>query len=154
MAEECNDTLEHILSCQVCFEYYKETGDHVPRLLPCTHTLCQKCISQLIWKKRLHCPECRVKHVAENEGRSFPQNKYILINIRSRKDKKVQDDDVEEMNKCEMHNKDLSFFCKDVGCRREICLSCLLKYHKWHDVVELEDKEKEELLSKFDMVRN
>ena len=30
----------------------------------------------------------------------------------------------------------------------------MLKYHKWHDVVEVEDKEKEELLSKFDKVKN
>ena len=30
----------------------------------------------------------------------------------------------------------------------------MLRYHKWHDVVEAEDKEKEELLSKFDKVKN
>ena len=30
----------------------------------------------------------------------------------------------------------------------------MLKYHKWYDVVEVEDKEKEELLSKFYKVKN
>ena len=158
MAEKSNDTLEHILSCQVCFEYYGETGDHVPRLLPCTHTLCSKCIVQLIWKKRVDCPECRVKHVAANEERSFAQNKYILFNIRNKKGSQTQGEDkfkeIDSMDKCEEHNKDLSFFCKDVGCRRVICPSCMLKYHKWHDVIEVEDKEKEELLSKFDKVKN
>ena len=30
----------------------------------------------------------------------------------------------------------------------------MLRYHKWHDVVEVEDKEKEEMLSKFHKVKN
>ena len=36
------DSLEHILACQICLEYFEETGDHVPRLLPCTDTLCER----------------------------------------------------------------------------------------------------------------
>ena len=35
------DSLEHLLSCQVCFHEFREDGEHIPRLLPCTHTLCE-----------------------------------------------------------------------------------------------------------------
>ena len=27
-------------NCPICFEPHEEAGDHLPRLLPCTHTLC------------------------------------------------------------------------------------------------------------------
>ena len=37
------DSLEYAFTCQVCFEEFEETGDHVPRLLPCTYTLCETC---------------------------------------------------------------------------------------------------------------
>ena len=39
----------------VCFESYEETGDHLPRLLPCTHTLCHTCVSAMIHCNTLVC---------------------------------------------------------------------------------------------------
>ena len=76
------DTFELLFSCQVCFEEFEEDGAHVPRLLPCTHTLCHNCIGRLIQENRIECPECREKHEAKNEEKSFPQNKYILTQIK------------------------------------------------------------------------
>ena len=75
-------SLELLLSCQVCLEEYGEDGDHVPRLLPCTHTVCESCIKKLISDKKLNCPECRTKHEAEKEVKTFPQNKYLIAQIR------------------------------------------------------------------------
>ena len=76
------DSLQHILSCVVCFEEFEEDGIHIPRLLPCTHTLCETCVKQLIRNQKLECPECRAKHDAKNEEKSFPQNKYLLVQIK------------------------------------------------------------------------
>ena len=42
------DSLEYILACQICLEDFEEAGDHVPRILPCSHSLCEKCLIQLI----------------------------------------------------------------------------------------------------------
>ena len=44
------------LACQICFEDFEESGDHVPRLLPCTHTLCEKCLKQLVQGASVECP--------------------------------------------------------------------------------------------------
>ena len=83
-----NEDLEDITECSVCFEAYGEDGDRVPRLLPCTHTFCEKCVRGLLKETSLRCPECRMVHPAPNEILTFPQNKYILIHIR--KVKKIE----------------------------------------------------------------
>ena len=75
---------DDITNCPVCFEQYTETEEHVPRILPCYDTLCQKCVGKLLREKFLTCPECRVKHHAKKGVRSFQQNKYILTNIKKK----------------------------------------------------------------------
>ena len=77
-----DDELGDVTECPVCFESYEECGEHVPRLLPCTHTLCENCVRGLLKEKSLRCPECRTTHLAPSEVLNFPQNKYILILIR------------------------------------------------------------------------
>ena len=54
------------MTCSARFEAYTEIGDHIPRILPCYHTLCEKCIRQLILHKKLECPECRANHEAKH----------------------------------------------------------------------------------------
>ena len=56
---ERKDSPEDFQSCQVYFEDFEENGDHVPRILPCHHTLCHMCIGQMLRTDRLECPECR-----------------------------------------------------------------------------------------------
>ena len=141
---EAPRSLELLLSCQVCFENFEEEGKHVPRLLPCTHTLCHTCIGQLIQGNKIECPECREKHEAKKEEKSFTQNKYILTQIR-RKSSQEQPP-VHEFQKCEEHGKELSLFCKETDCGKPICRLCLRKHHKRHDVVDIEEQEKETLM--------
>ena len=88
------DTSDYWPSCTVCLENYDEEGDHVPRLLPCSHTVCESCIKALIANDyrgndtlSLKCPECRKHHGAPDKEKSFTQNKYILDHIRSFKRK-------------------------------------------------------------------
>ena len=47
------DSLEYILTCQICLEDFEETGDHVPRILPCSHSLCEKCLKELSGGSRI-----------------------------------------------------------------------------------------------------
>ena len=42
------DTSDYWPSCTICLENYDGEGDHVPRLLPCSHTVCESCIKPLI----------------------------------------------------------------------------------------------------------
>ena len=139
---EAPRSLELLLSCQVCFEDFEEEGKHIPRLLPCTHTLCHTCIGHLIQGNKIECPECRGKHEAKKEEKSFPQNKYILTQIK-RKSSQEQPKAF-EFQKCEEHIKELSnLFCKEFGCGKPICRLCLRKHHKKHDVVNIEEQEKD-----------
>ena len=137
-------SLELLLQCQVCFEEFEEDGSHVPRLLPCTHTLCHTCIGKLIQGNKLECPECREKHEAKNEEKSFPQNKYILTQIK-RKSTQEQPN-AYEFQKCDDHGKELNLFCLDPECNKPICRTCLKKEHKKHEMTEIEDQEKEVLI--------
>ena len=118
--------LDDTTNCQVCFETFKETGEHVPRILQCFHTVCEKCIKQLMKENTLECPECRTKHPAVNGILSFPQNKYVISNIKRNA----------QFESCEIHNRVMTLFCKETKCKTPICSICLLNDHKNHDMTD------------------
>ena len=149
------------MSCSVCFEPYSEIGEHIPRILPCYHTLCEKCTRQLILHEKLECPECRTKHEAKHGPTSFKQNKYIVTNIRRETTmkeavsletfsniKEVSGNlSILKVKTCEKHGKELSLYCKEDKCQLTICQKCLIRNHVGHDVADLEE-EQEEVLRK------
>ena len=134
------DSLEHLLSCQVCFHEFREDGEHIPRLLPCTHTLCETCIGQLIRNDKLECPERRKVHEAK-DVKSFPQNKYILTQIK----RKSHDDGGTLFGTeiCKEHQKELILFCTESACQKAICILCLKQSHRKHGFTDVEDGRKE-----------
>ena len=120
--------------CPVCFEPYEEAGDRLPRLLPCTHTLCHTCVGELITRNTLVCPQDRQGHPALQGARSFPQNKYILNNLKRQGNK--QEAHGEELSeKCEGHGQNLMFYCKN--CKQIICTACIITKHKGHKVIDV-----------------
>ena len=127
--EEIDDTT----NCPVCFETYTEAGDHVPRLLPCSHSLCEACLKDSIRNGSVNCPQDRKKHRATSGVRTFPQNKYILRNIGKDTEKK------EQFETCPQHGKDMMLFCVDDKCKEAICTLCL-KDHGGHNVVDVKEK--------------
>ncbi|KAH7715402.1 RING finger protein nhl-1-like protein, partial [Aphelenchoides avenae] len=61
-------------TCGVCLELFTD-----PRMLPCGHTYCQKCIEPLLEgakQKCALCPECRSKNKQPAKG--FPVNYGML----------------------------------------------------------------------------
>ena len=151
------DAGDDLTNCPVCFEEYTETGDHIPRLLPCSHSLCEKCLKILIRNNKMDCPECRVKHEATSGTRSFPQNKYIVTHLLKRQS-------IEENEKrdkiyfvkgrfeyCPEHGREKSFFCKETGCQKSVCPICFARHHKNHQYIDLEVQKKkcEPLLAKI-----
>ena len=74
----CSET-EDEFSCGICFEEY-QPGDLRPKLLPCSHTLCLKCLQKLpIKNNKISCPQCNQKIEFPSDGVSkFPTNRYIL----------------------------------------------------------------------------
>ena len=139
------DSLPDMLPCQVCLEEFEEEGNHTPRIFSCLHTVCESCIKKMIKENKLRCPECRTEHSAGEKEKSFPQNKYLLVQIRRRK---------EETNgneKCKNHGKELNVFC--TICQQNICISCVRKDHEGHDWIEIEEREKEALAREVTEVR-
>ena len=135
MAENL-DSLENFLSCQVCFHYFREDGDHIPRLLPC-----EACLKQLIRNDKLECPECRKTH--EPEGiKNFPQNKYLLSQVKR---KPPEDVTMHKAKLCEEHQYELILFCLEGSCQRAICISYLNEEHRRHDVTGIERGQREVL---------
>ena len=132
-------SMSDITNCPICFELYQENGEHIPRILPCHHTLCESCVTNAIKENSIQCPECRVSYQVDNGVTTFPQNKYILglITVKAGEAKLSQPE-----KPCEEHsNKELSLYCND--CQKAICLKCLSTIHRGHDVVDLQLVEEE-----------
>ena len=140
--------VDGLTNCPVCYEEYLESGDFVPRILPCHHSVCERCVKALLKDSRLTCPECRKKHHATAGAESFPQNRYIVTMITRQTAK------LGEIENCEEDGNELNFFCKETGCNKAVCFTCVLKHHREHKVVEIKEiKEKEELLEKCQSIR-
>ena len=140
--EGIDDTTE----CPVCYETF-DIERTIPRLLPCSHTVCEKCLSELLRPGRgVICPQCRKRHGAENRVNGFPQNKYI-VKIMSNKAEFSGKFDV-----CRKHGRDLSLYCKD--CKKEVCQLCLIQHHKSHDVVDEREEVKDKTKSIAEHVSN
>ena len=112
-------------SCPICSEDYTESGDHVAKLLPCTHTVCRHCLENKLFQyfeKGLTCPVCNIEHHYGDGVDSVSENQYIQVMIR--KDQK----DV-----CPIHDIELSLFCEEAECQTPICGLCLKDEHEGHD---------------------
>ena len=125
MDEDNNDST----TCPVCFELYTKTGKQIPRLLPCSHTLCHSCTVTLIKNGKLECPTCRQVHHAKKGKLIFPQNQYILKQL----EKKPFEG---EYQICNQHDREKNLYCKDIWCQTGICSVCLTENHSRHAVVD------------------
>ena len=137
-----------LLKCPLCCKSYTERGEHIAKLLPCTHTVCGKCIAEIYrcFDKSLHCPICTKKHVYNYGIESISDNQYILMQIKKN-----------EQDTCSIHQRELCLFCNGPDCQKPICPLCLKNEHKEHDIDDLrEAKEKKyhDLLKKLQALRN
>lgn len=66
--------------CGVCFTIFDDTQRR-PRMLPCGHTFCSKCITKIIETMNITCPSCRVQHEAISADQ-FPINYSTEILVR------------------------------------------------------------------------
>ncbi len=61
----------------MCLDGFEAEGDRVPKLLPCSHTLCVTCLRTLAETCRnVLCPVCRAKHrLSKGREQDFPINR-------------------------------------------------------------------------------
>ncbi|XP_041373030.1 E3 ubiquitin-protein ligase TRIM56-like [Gigantopelta aegis] len=73
---------DEFVTCEICLEYF-DNQDKSPRILPCFHSFCCRCLES-IWEKSpagVRCPNCRQVWPVQNTiSATFPQSK-VLMNL-------------------------------------------------------------------------
>ncbi|XP_041360361.1 tripartite motif-containing protein 2-like [Gigantopelta aegis] len=121
-----------LLSCGICLERYK-----VPKVLPCLHTFCQKCLNNYIPPESLSltCPICRQQSIVPLQGVIALQTNFFITNLM---------DVLSQPSCCMMcdkeENKPVS---KCLDCEEYLCEGCVLTHSnmdsdKLHTVVSLD----------------
>ena len=134
--------------CGVCCEMFN-CDDTIPRLLPCTHSICERCLEKLVKTDRqiqyVICPECRKKHVAPSGAKSFPENRYILDHLRAKLKASTN-----EPATCTKHGQATDHHCQT--CSSNICAICVILGHLQHTVVLVREQKKKELYSRINEI--
>ncbi|XP_019626328.1 PREDICTED: E3 ubiquitin-protein ligase TRIM71-like [Branchiostoma belcheri] len=128
---------EKFLTCAVCDEIYTD-----PRVLPCLHTFCTKCLVK--WRKgksHFTCPTCR-QQVRLQEGgiSSLPQ--YFFMN--SLLDFRALHNSEEAHAQCQMCKSDNKVDGRCADCRLLLCKNCITAHRnipalKDHYIITLDD---------------
>ena len=150
MAESTNvsckslEQLEREITCGVCQEHYTE-----PKLLPCLHYYCKKCVLDLALKARLgksfSCPECRNKATLPEEGVDGFKTAFFVNRLKTTvSSMKITHGQVEVH--CEAcldgYSGKAEAFCRQ--CAAFICEDCV-KFHQRrrqyskHEISSLDD---------------
>ena len=150
MAESANmsskslEQLERKITCGVCQEHYTE-----PKLLPCLHYYCKKCVLDLALKakpaKSFPCPECRNKATLPEEGVDGLKTAFFVNHLKTTVfSMKVTHGQVEVH--CEAcldgYSGKAEAFCRQ--CAAFICEDCV-KFHQrrrqysQHEISSLDD---------------
>eukprot|EP00916_Digyalum_oweni_P017694 GHVL01029074.1.p1 GENE.GHVL01029074.1~~GHVL01029074.1.p1 ORF type:complete len:571 (+),score=48.14 GHVL01029074.1:168-1880(+) len=116
------------LSCCLCLEIFTS-----PKLLPCSHSFCVKCLQDLtthLKSKTFPCPQCREQVTVPQGGVGSFQNNFYL---------NPQDlDKARDGTLCLTHsNQELDLYCED--CKLAVCLKCVLTKHKLHSTKDLSE---------------
>ncbi|KAK7087118.1 tripartite motif-containing protein 55-like [Littorina saxatilis] len=116
------------LTCCLCLEIYTS-----PKLLPCSHSFCLKCLQDLtthLKSESVPCPQCRKRVKVPPGGVASFQNNFYL---------NPQDlDKARDGTLCLTHsNQELDLYCED--CKIAVCLKCVLTKHKQHDTMDLSE---------------
>ena len=142
------ETVGDVTECPICTETMVD-----PRVLPCIHTFCFKCLDQL-WKGKqpgvkVPCPLCRTEVVIPVEGVSSLQKNFFVEKLlgaqKLSKSKNVPVMcDICSANEDNVTSESVSEkFC--VECQQHICKRCL-KFHssmsatKTHQVIPIGSK--------------
>ncbi|XP_061488609.1 E3 ubiquitin-protein ligase TRIM56-like [Rhineura floridana] len=127
---------EDFLTCKICYDLYV-----VPKILPCLHSYCQRCLELLVENGTIQCPECRLQTEVPGGSASLKTNFFInglleLFQMKHNKDLECTVcSNAQKVVAATAHCLD----CKDFLCQmcsQGHCCSCLTLHHK---VVNLED---------------
>eukprot|EP00092_Neocalanus_flemingeri_P034579 GFUD01037607.1.p1 GENE.GFUD01037607.1~~GFUD01037607.1.p1 ORF type:complete len:718 (-),score=186.07 GFUD01037607.1:398-2551(-) len=121
------DFNESFLTCGTCLCMF-DAGEHSPKLLPCSHTICLECLTRIVATfardSQFRCPICRELITIPRGGvqalpPSFLVNQLLDLMARQRR---------EVIPKCSTHPNQELFFCET--CDSVFCSTCTGGSHK------------------------
>ena len=137
------EELEREITCGICQEHYTE-----PKVLPCLHYYCKKCVLRLALKtgtgKPFSCPECRCEATLPEGGVDELKTAFFVNRLKTTVSTMERAHGTVEV-KCELCSDSVDkaeAFCRQ--CAMFICKNCI-EHHKrlkpflTHEVASLED---------------
>eukprot|EP00210_Caulerpa_lentillifera_P004049 g3862.t1 len=77
------------MTCDICYKRFTVDGEHVPKLLPCGHSYCSKCLASITNNSTtIACPNCRIRFDITNSN-TLPKN-FKLIEVIEEEKQKVK----------------------------------------------------------------
>ncbi|KAM6946092.1 LOW QUALITY PROTEIN: tripartite motif-containing protein 3-like [Aplochiton taeniatus] len=159
---------KQFLVCSICLDHY-----HNPKVLPCLHTFCEKCLQNYIPPQSLtlSCPVCRQTSILPEKGVAALQNNFFITNLMEVLQREPGCARPEACSvlesvsaaaaacqplSCPNHEgKVMEFYCE--SCETAMCLECTEGEHREHVTVPLRDvleQHKSALKNQLDAVRN
>ncbi|XP_064608353.1 E3 ubiquitin-protein ligase TRIM33-like isoform X2 [Liolophura sinensis] len=145
---------EAFLRCAICRDRY-ESAEKVPKLLPCHHTFCLPCLTQMVRTEgehrqsysplfrqlqnpvTIHCPSCRSGFLATEENLKQLATDYRVVQLMDF----LKRTNRFKVNLCSKHHlQALNFFCET--CIVPVCRDCTVidhKEYKGHIVMDMEE---------------
>uniref|UniRef100_A0AAY4EW94 RING-type E3 ubiquitin transferase n=1 Tax=Denticeps clupeoides TaxID=299321 RepID=A0AAY4EW94_9TELE len=158
---------KQFLVCSICLDHY-----HNPKVLPCLHTFCERCLQNYIPPQSLtlSCPVCRQTSILPEKGVAALQNNFFITNLM---EVLQRDPDCARPEACSVlesvsaaaacqplscpnhEGKVMEFYCE--SCETAMCLECTEGEHREHVTVPLRDvleQHKSALKNQLDAIRN
>ncbi|XP_036046911.1 tripartite motif-containing protein 2 isoform X1 [Onychomys torridus] len=139
---------KQFLICSICLERYKN-----PKVLPCLHTFCERCLQNYIpaHSLTLSCPVCRQTSILPEKGVAALQNNFFITNLMDVLQRSPgsngEDSSILETVTAVAAGKPLScpnhdgnvmeFYCQ--SCETAMCRECTEGEHAEHPTVPLKD---------------
>lgn len=139
---------KQFLICSICLERYKN-----PKVLPCLHTFCERCLQNYIpaHSLTLSCPVCRQTSILPEKGVAALQNNFFITNLmdvlQRTPGSNGEDSSILETVTAVAAGKPLScpnhdgnvmeFYCQ--SCETAMCRECTEGEHAEHPTVPLKD---------------
>lgn len=156
--KEVEKELKDLTECCICLKAFDD-----PRMLPCIHTFCLKCLTETAAKlqkstgERLPCPLCRKEFLIPFHGLSGLQKNFFIEKLAGMK--KMVSSSMYRNVPCDgclaeevSDAPNAEVYCED--CCQNLCSSCLKQHMKFkvtknHTVINVNLTKKEDLSKSF-----
>ncbi|XP_066288471.1 tripartite motif-containing protein 3-like [Branchiostoma lanceolatum] len=140
MASAAEKILEEGLCCGICHDTYQH-----PKMLPCHHTFCKECLTEVAKLGDLCCPTCRHMVSLPTDGVAGLPNNFDLAGMSEKFAGLPADQERDVAQHCEHHpSHELRLYCKSSKCGVPIYIQCLEDSHldrrRKHDIVTVKEE--------------